>query len=194
MNTTYKIFCIGNVLYNKTKNYIYSDSKDYEQPERVYDTYSTPFDNLYKLTYNSTKIIDRLYLGNSFNARDFYSLEENKIGLIINSSPCVPNYFTDYFEYYNVNIKDIEGQNMLTHLEKIVEYMNNYLNKNSNKSVFVHCFMGCSRSVTIIIAYLMRYKNFRLRDAMNFIKEKRDIVNLNKDFFNQLVEYEKKYF
>ncbi len=193
MNTTYKIYCIGSVLFDKTKNYIFSNSKDYEQPERIYEINNTPLDNLYNLTYDSTKIIDRLYLGNSYNARDFYSLEDNNIGLIVNSSPCVPNYFIDYFDYFNVNVKDIEGQNMLIHLEKVVEYMNDYLSLNSDKSIFVHCFMGCSRSVTIIIAYLIRYNNFRLRDAMNFIKEKRDIVNLNKDFFNQLVEYEKKY-
>ena len=48
------------------------------------------FGSLYDLTYDS-KIIDRLYLGNSCNARNYYELENNNIGMIINSSPCISN-------------------------------------------------------------------------------------------------------
>ena len=32
--------------------------------------------SLYDLTYPSTKVLDRLYLGNSYNARDYYDLEK----------------------------------------------------------------------------------------------------------------------
>jgi len=49
--------------------------------------------------------------------------------------------------------------------------------------------MGSSRSATVTIAYLMKYHNLRLRDALNFVKDKRDIVNLNVDFFKNLNQY-----
>ena len=69
--------------------------------------------------------------------------------------------------------------------------MHEFIESNPQKSVFVHCFMGSSRSATIIIAYLMKYHNYNLRDALNFVKEKREVVNLNQDFFKQLSEFDK---
>ena len=51
--------------------------------------------------------------------------------------------------------------------------------------------MGSSRSATIIIAYLIKYRGYRCRDALNFLKQKRDLVNINVDFFKQLLDYEK---
>ena len=69
--------------------------------------------------------------------------------------------------------------------------MHQYLEDNPLKGVFVHCFMGSSRSATIIIAYLMKYHNYKLDDALVYVKEKREVVNLNKDFFKQLGEFDK---
>ena len=69
--------------------------------------------------------------------------------------------------------------------------MNDFLTKNKDKGIFVHCFMGSSRSATIVIAYLIKYQNYRVRDAINYVKEKRCVVNLNVDFFNQLIEFSK---
>ncbi len=187
MDTTYKIYCMGNVLCDKAGTYLrYSNIQD-KKAERIIPINRGIFGSLYDLTYPSTKILDRLYLGNSYNARDYYDLEQNKIGLIINSSPCISNYFSDYFKYINVNVKDIYGADILCHLDKTVTDMHEFLCNNQDKGVFVHCFMGSSRSATIIIAYLIKYHNYTVRDAITFIKEKRQVVNLNKDFFEQLI-------
>ena len=187
MDTTYKIYCMGNVLCDKAGTYLrYSNVQD-KKAERIIPINRGIFGSLYDLTYPSTKILDRLYLGNSYNARDYYDLEQNKIGLIINSSPCISNYFSDYFKYININVKDISGANILCHLDKTVTEMHEFLCNNQEKGVFVHCFMGSSRSATIIIAYLIKYHNYTVRDAITFVKEKRQVVNLNKDFFEQLI-------
>tara|TARA_B110000467_G_C18270747_1_gene452188 strand:- start:401 stop:928 length:528 start_codon:yes stop_codon:yes gene_type:complete len=146
---------------------------------------------LYDLTYDSTKIIDRLYLGNSCNARNYYELEKDSIGLIVNSSPCISNYFKNIYEYYNLEVEDISGADIFSHLGTVVDTMHQYLEDNPQKGVFVHCFMGSSRSATIIIAYLMKYHKYKLTDALEFVKSKREVVNLNKDFFTQLGEFDK---
>ena len=49
-----------------------------------------------ELIYKSDNGIE-LYLGNSFNAANYYTLEENKIECIINASQEVPNYFPELF-------------------------------------------------------------------------------------------------
>ena len=186
METPYKIYCLGNVLIDKGINYMYSDVKNDKKAVRMTDIDRGTFGSLYDLTYNSSMITDRLYLGNSCNARNYYELENNNIGMIINSSPCISNYFENEFTYYNVEVKDILGADIYSHLNKVVTTMHNYLEEHPQKNIFVHCFMGSSRSATIIIAYLIKYKNYTLRDALSYVKGKREVVNLNQDFFTQL--------
>ena len=191
MNTSYKMYCLGNVLLDKGYSYVNSKSNEDKKAKRMNNIDRGTMGALYDLTYDSTKIIERLYLGNSCNARNYYELEKNSIGLIINSSPCISNYFKNIYEYYNVEVEDISGADILPHLTKTVDTMHQYLEDNPQKGVFVHCFMGSSRSATIIIAYLMKYHNYKLDDALVYVKEKREVVNLNKDFFKQLGEFDK---
>lgn len=60
--------------------------------------------------------------------------------------------------------------------------------------IFVHCIAGISRSVTLILAYLMRYEKMNLKDAYNLVKGKRVFVKPNEGFWKQLVAYEKELF
>ena len=191
MTSPYKIYCLGNFLIDKGYNYWNSQDNSNKKAVRMNNIERGPLGSLYDLTYDSTLIVDQLYLGNSCNARNYYELENNKVGLIINSSPCISNYFQNEFEYYNVKVEDISGADILCHLDNTVKKMHEFIENNPQKSVFVHCFMGSSRSATIIIAYLMKYHNYNLRDALNFVKEKREVVNLNQDFFKQLSEFDK---
>lgn len=62
---------------------------------------------------------------------------------------------------------------------------------NSGK-VLVHCAAGVSRSVSLILAYLIKYRSMSLPDAFRFVREKRTIVRPNRGFVQQLLEYEKK--
>ena len=40
--------------------------------------------------------------------------------------------------------------------------------RKANSNILVHCTMGMSRSSTIVIAYLMKFKGMRLSEAMAF--------------------------
>jgi len=164
---------------------------DYKKTKRIYGDNKGLIGSVYDLTYEPTKINKRIYLGNAYNARDYYNLEENNIGMVINCSRTIPNYFEDDFEYERVDVNDTPGQDILKYIDEIVVKMNKFLKKNPKKNILVHCFMGSSRSATIVIAYIMKYIGYRRRDALNFVKSKRDLVNINIDFFNQLSEFEK---
>ena len=50
--------------------------------------------------------------------------------------------------------------------------------------------MGSSRSASILIGYMIKYMGLNRRDSLNFLKEKRPIVNLNNNFFKELGIYE----
>ena len=190
MDTPYKMYCMGNVLVDKLSSYMSTDNSNDIKAERLVTNNRGIFGSLYDLTYGSSKIIDRLYLGNSCNARNYYDMQEDNIGLIVNSSPCISNYFIKEFEYLNIDVKDISGANILPYLDDTVDKMAEYISNHPTKNILVHCFMGSSRSATIIIAYLIKQHNYSLNDAMAYVKEKRMVVNLNKDFYAQLEIFE----
>lgn len=48
-----------------------------------------------------------------------------------------------------------------------------------------------SRSVSVVLAYLMKEHNQTLKEAYTFVKDKRPIIRPNKAFVDQLLSYEK---
>jgi len=61
----------------------------------------------------------------------------------------------------------------------------------NNENVFVHCQMGKSRSVSFIIAYLMKYEKMKFDEAYIYVKKIRRLAFPNIGFMRQLKEYEK---
>jgi protein tyrosine phosphatase len=61
-----------------------------------------------------------------------------------------------------------------------------------NGRVIVHCVMGVSRSCSLVLAYLMKYKGMSLKQAFDLVSSKRSVVRPNAGFWRQLIEYEKK--
>ena len=191
MDSVYKIYCMSKMLLDKGAAYVIDDEiEDFNKTIRVYGPNKGTVGSLYDLTYKATPIIDNILLGNAYNARNYYELDEDNTGLIINCSRNIPDYFEDYFTYHRVSIKDKNGENILPLLDDAVDAMDAFIKENPDKTVLVHCFMGSSRSATVLMAYLIKYKKYRRRDALNFLKQKRDIVNINIDFFKQLKDYE----
>lgn len=193
MNLLYNGYCYSNILFEKGINYIYqSEIKEYIKTKRIYGKNDGLLKALYNLTLPNTFIVDSIYLGNAYNARDYYNLKKNNIGLIVNCTKDLDNYFEEYdeFRYIKINIYDNNNSYMLPYLDETVDKIHSYVRNNPDKNVLVHCFMGSSRSVTIVIAFLIKYLNFTRRSALSFIKEKRPIVNLNINFFKELKKYE----
>jgi len=184
----YQIYCLGNMLFSKFWTHLsYERIVNYQNVERVYDVKKNMINTLYDLTYDCTEITNRIYLGNAYNARDFYNLESKNIGLILNCTEEIPNYFEDFFEYKKINIDDVNEANISPYLDEYADLMNNYI-KNSDKNILVHCFMGSSRSATIILAYLIKYKKYSPEKSLEYIKKLREVVNPNISFYNQLKE------
>ena len=67
--------------------------------------------------------------------------------------------------------------------------MNKYTKQNYN--ILVHCYAGIQRSPSIIAAYLIRYYNFSMYEAINYIKQKKNKTFYPKiNFYNSLNKYQ----
>lgn len=136
----------------------------------------------YSFFSESSKIIDNLYLGSSFNAYSLTELNDKKVNVIINITDDIDNFFADdsNFTYYKFPIKDNNEDDItdiLNHTFNIIKY---HLNKGD--CILVHCFMGASRSASVIIHYLMKTNNISYDRALQYVIEKRNVVNLSELF------------
>lgn len=142
--------------------------------------------------YNEpTHIIDNIYLGSAINASHYNTLKDRDIGLIINMTYEISNYFPEDFKYLNFPLYDNNSQSIKNYLiesyDKIIEFQMN----NRDKNMLIHCFMGASRSASVVIYYLMKKYNYSLDDAIMFCKNKRELVNPTILFYNELNELSK---
>jgi predicted protein tyrosine phosphatase len=89
----------------------------------------------------------------------------------------------DVFEAYDEN--DEELSVLFPKLFEIID---------STPTILVHCMMGISRSVTVVLAYLMHSYKMSLEDATRLVLSKRNYIFPNDGFIMQLIKYEKKLF
>jgi len=58
----------------------------------------------------------------------------------------------------------------------------------------VHCNAGISRSPSVIIAFLMKYKKIKLNEAFDLVRSKRKSICPNPGFWEQLKSFERELF
>ena len=58
-----------------------------------------------------------------------------------------------------------------------------------NSNILIHCQAGRSRSVTILAAYIIKTFGLDVKTTIDIIKNKRNIIEPNKYFINQLERY-----
>lgn len=140
---------------------------------RIFDKNETILQHFYKLSYKMTPIIDNLFLGNACDASYFYKLKENNIINIINVTNEIPNYFKDDYNYYKISINDCnQEQFSIEQFTQVLEFIDNIQKTKPTENILIHCYMGSSRSATIVILYLMTKHSMSLEKAIHFIKKK----------------------
>lgn len=108
---------------------------------------------------------------------------------IVNCTYVFPNvYEQDGIEYCRVSIEDDPGANILVWLDGAAQFINRHISRGG--SVLVHCQKGVSRSSSVVIAYLIKYKSLTAHQAYGYIRERRPQVRPNKGFWQQLKIFE----
>ncbi|XP_015450309.1 dual specificity protein phosphatase 22 isoform X4 [Pteropus alecto] len=92
-------------------------------------------------------------------------------------------------KYLCIPAADSPSQNLSRHFKESIKFIHEC--RLSGEGCLVHCLAGVSRSVTLVIAYIMTVTDFGWEDALHTVRAGRSCANPNLGFQRQLQEFEK---
>ncbi|KAK9288009.1 hypothetical protein L1049_016454 [Liquidambar formosana] len=135
------------------------------------------------------QIEEGLFLGSigaANNKTELKSLNVTHILTVTNSwGPAYPNDFV----YKLIEVTDRETTRISEYFDECFNFIDEA--KRLGGGVLVHCFVGRSRSVTIVVAYLMKKHGMSLSQALEHVKRQRPQASPNSGFILQLQNFEK---
>ncbi len=194
----------NNIYLNEMKNELKKAAIDFRRGKNEDGKEDTKLDKMLKLLnmikLSSTikilkddnapiEIIPHLFLGSIGSASNLKQLQNCKITHILCCASGIKNFFPNDFKYLNLDILDSEKVNIKQYFEQTNKFIGDAIKNNGN--VLVHCHAGISRSSTILMAYIMNSQKMGVDKVLDLLKSKRDKVNPNAGFIEQLREYEK---
>lgn len=135
--------------------------------------------------------IEPVNAGVDFNA-------EHGISHIISVVPGVlPSHITSQYTHLQIPITDEETTNLLDELPQATDFIDAALfppgtdlsAKKHNGEILVHCAQGKSRSVSVVVAYLMKKYNLSYSQALHAVTRKVADAEPNAGFAEQLEVY-----
>ncbi|XP_073225124.1 dual specificity protein phosphatase PHS1-like isoform X1 [Cicer arietinum] len=145
-------------------------------------------------TERPSAITNSLYIGGTLSARSVYTMQHLGITHILclctNEIGQSDSQFPDLFIYKNFSVCDNEDVNISSIFDEACDFIEAV--ERTGQSVLVHCFEGKSRSVTVVLAYLMLRKKFTLIEAWNAVKKVHHRAQPNDGFAKILQELDQK--
>merc|ERR1711910_291159 len=145
------------------------------------------------------EVFKNLLIGNQFAAEDSPYLSLNGVTHVVNTAgtvsepDCVrPNkeQLTNLgIQLLNLEINDKAEVSIQDFFDTTADWIHAALQ--AGGKVLVNCWQGASRSSSMVLAYLVKHENIKLKEAVRMVKEKRDI-RPNLGFLEQLIKYENK--
>lgn len=144
-----------------------------------------------------SKIEPGLYLGDLHSSSDLQILKDSSISALISVtdanlmkwSSSENRALVSEDRHMIIPCFDTDGQDLLTELARICDFIEEHQGAEPQKSVLVHCTAGVSRSATVVVAYLMRKYRKTMHEAVRVVQKKRKI-RPNANFLAQLAVWE----
>lgn len=151
-------------------------------------------------------VVPGLYVGTEAVSTDYKQLQEAGITHIVNACGS-KNLFPDKISYLSVPLRDAPDQDLSKVIGPTVAWVEAALTTRgghlgasqaageaeplmpqmrSPNKVLIHCQMGISRSVALLIAYLISKRSMTFEQALACVKRVRPIANPNVGFVAQL--------
>lgn len=192
MNSLYYIASYLRIIPKKAYSAAYNyycgiESYPTERMETI-PKYHSLLNHVSSLYLEPTEIIPGIYLGNAYNASNYLTLKYYNINHILNISTELANVFPDMYNYLKIPVKDDNQNHIYEYIPEIIEFLDK-INIGPENAVLIHCYMGSSRSASVVLLYLIHKYRFSYEHALQLIKNKRPIVNINKNFLEDIRAY-----
>lgn len=143
-------------------------------------------------TFDYSRVLDKLYIGSDFCSGSlckFHGDQFKKLGVCVEINLAI--------EKKETPPEDIDIYAWLPVVDGRAPTMDQFLLGTSiinqaiiiGNTVYVHCRNGHGRSPTMVAAYLIRYKNHTVNDAVKFITDKGKETHIEDEQKKALVEF-----
>ena len=150
-----------------------------------------------------SKITDIIYTSGYLVAKDIPFLLKNNFTHVINCSrgssmetsndevTDANNYDkSPSIKYLPIFLRDDPGADLIKCFFQTIDFVENEKESNKPKKILIHCIEGISRAPALITGYLMWKQNIKTENAIEFIKSKRNCIDINLGFIIQLKKWE----
>ncbi|KAF8605259.1 phosphatases II [Ceratobasidium sp. AG-I] len=150
----------------------------------------TPQTNVYGYISEITPILPGLYLSSLVAARNPATLADLGITHIVTILD-FPVSFSPWTGHRLVlNLSDGTDSDLLSRLDECVDFTQGGIE--GGGKVLVHCMQGLSRSVCVVVGFMIRVEGVSADAGLKTVKEKRGNIQPNEGFKKQLKEYERR--
>ena len=143
---------------------------------------------LISTNFNVQQVQDTVYIGDIASAYNAEELKKLGITHIVTAILGVDPQFPSDFAYLSVPIRDVESEDIKSHLNTTTEFIETAVR--GGGKVLVHCICGISRSATIVAAWVMFRNGYSVEETIKLLKDKRECVDPNPAFREQLEQYQ----
>lgn len=154
-------------------------------------------------TWGANEILPGLYLGTYMSALDHTALESLNIGLVVriiddseiggSVGATATIHFNDTcpnVKYRGFSIGDLD-QSEIDIINDVFNVVKDDIAEtlSQGKGVLVHCVWGMSRSVSVVLAYVMWSQKMTCTEAYEYVKSKRSCIRIRPGWISQLQRY-----
>lgn len=147
------------------------------------------FRGMHKLSLGISPIVpDFLYVGSARDAHSADQMHEHRISQILNVAREVPQSPVAVQRYAAAFLDDNDEQLLDAALPSAFRFLD--AARGAQARVLVHCVVGKSRSVAVVLAYMIARCDMSLLDAWRAVRKARPLAQPNANFLRQLMSLE----
>ncbi|XP_035032614.2 dual specificity protein phosphatase 22-B [Hippoglossus stenolepis] len=132
------------------------------------------------------KVLPNLYLGNIKDARDKELLAQHNISHILSIHDTAAPVLED-MRYLCISAADHSKQDLTQYFRDSITFIHE--SRLKGEGCLVHCVAGVSRSVTLVVAYIMTVTGRGWVEALAAVRAARPCAGPNLGFLRQLEEF-----
>jgi protein-tyrosine phosphatase/Leucine-rich repeat (LRR) protein len=135
------------------------------------------------------KVMDFVYLGSLRTAQCNEVYKDLDIKYVLTAGRNLDVFLPEGMIQLELPLDDVPGENISLFFKDAFHFIDSAIKE--QKGVLLHCFAGLSRSVTVMVAYLMKTRYpLSMEDALTLVKQARPNSHPNEGFIRSLKAFE----